>query len=194
MKRKAFKKHIFKHKEKCPDYRKRVSNHLAAFDWELKKTSVGFSSLLKLHQQGNCIQCSLSLPENSTDSTNSPVEMPLKSCTRYYANKAQKKKDSKSCLKDIRNNHETMLISISAVMWELNLQYKRTSWLTEQSKTHCPLYWTKNVHPLAHIFHWIHPWLTACCFLLGKKINRKNVLGGGEWRRKTFTQWFRGIV
>ena len=150
-----------------------------------------FSSVLKLHQPGNCIQCSLPLPENSSDLTNS-LKMPLKSFTRYYSNK-----NTKSCHKNIWNNRETMLISISAVMWELNLQYKRTSWLTEQSKTHCPLYWTKTVHPLAHIFHWIHPWLTAFwCFCppWKEKINRENVLGGGEWRRKTFTQWFRGIV
>ena len=46
------------------------------------------------------------------------------------------------------------------------MQYKRTSWLTKQSKKHYPLYWTKNVQPLSHLFHSIHPWLSAFwCFL-----------------------------
>lgn len=30
------------------------------------------------------------------------------------------------------------------------MQYKRTSWLTKQSKKHYPFYWTKNVQPLSY--------------------------------------------
>lgn len=64
-------------------------------------------------------------------------------------------------------------------------KFKETSWPTKQSKIHYRLYWTKNVEFLSLIFQPIHPWLSAfwCFVLLGK-----NVLGGGERRRKTFTQ------
>lgn len=79
-------------------------------------------------------------------------------------------------------------------MLKQNLQYKKTSRLTEQSKRHYPLYWPKNIQLLSLIFHSIHPWISAfSCFVLlgGKKKTSWEEESAGE---KTCTQWFRGIV
>uniref|UniRef100_A0A8D0A9A7 Uncharacterized protein n=1 Tax=Sander lucioperca TaxID=283035 RepID=A0A8D0A9A7_SANLU len=66
-------------------------------------------------------------------------------------------------------------------MLELHLQYKRTSWLTKQSKKHYPLYWTKNVQLLSLIFHSIHPWLSAFwCFLSSSEKMSWEEESGGE--------------
>lgn len=66
---------------------------------------------------------------------------------------------------------------MKAVILKLNLQYKKTSWLTKQSKKHYPRYWTKNA--LSLIFHSIHPWLSAFwCFVLLGKMSWEEESGG----------------